>query len=106
MDWMYANCSATAQRGALDWWPEFYRSSKPVFERLYQSVENGNEARRTLEKCGQKNYREELELELKQLSQSEMWRAGRTVRSLRPENNVNNSAASALEADGVKAVSA
>jgi ketol-acid reductoisomerase len=86
MDWMYANCSTTAQRGALDWWPEFYKASKPVFEKLYESVENGTETRRTLDKCGQKNYREELAKELKVLNDSEMWRAGKTVRSLRPEN--------------------
>jgi len=86
MDWMYANCSTTAQRGALDWWPEFYKVSKPVFEKLYQSVESGYEARRTLEKCGKANYREELEAELKELRESEMWTAGRTVRQLRPEN--------------------
>lgn len=98
MDWMYANCSATAQRGALDWWPEFYRASKPVFERLYQSVENGSEARRTLDRCGMKNYRQELERELKQLSDSEMWRAGRTVRSLRPENTNENETAKSAEA--------
>lgn len=85
MDWMYANCSTTAQRGALDWWPKFYKASKPVFEELYQSVENGTEARRTLEKCGQANYHEELSKELKELSGSEMWQAGKTVRSLRPE---------------------
>lgn len=86
MDWMYANCSTTAQRGALDWWPEFYKTSKPVFERLYQSVESGQEAKRTLEKCGQQNYRQELNKELAVLRESEMWRAGQTVRSLRPEN--------------------
>jgi ketol-acid reductoisomerase len=82
----YANCSTTAQRGALDWWPKFYAASKPVFEELYQSVERGDEARRTLDKCGTKNYRQELEKELQTLRDSEMWRAGRTVRSLRPEN--------------------
>jgi ketol-acid reductoisomerase len=86
MDWMYANCSTTAQRGALDWWPEFYKASKPVFEKLYESVETGFEARRTLDKCGQKNYRQELEKELSELRNSEMWTAGRTVRQLRPEN--------------------
>ena len=86
MDWMYANCSTTAQRGALDWWPKFYSASKPVFEELYESVERGDEARRTLDKCGQVNYREELEKELKELAEMEMWRAGKTVRSLRPEN--------------------
>ena len=49
MDWMYANCSTTAQRGALDWYPEFYKATKPVFNRLYDAVANGDEARRTLD---------------------------------------------------------
>ena len=84
---MYANCSTTAQRGALDWHGKFYEATKPVFERLYSEVANGNEARRTLDKNSQKNYRAELEKELKELSDSEMWRAGVTVRSLRPENS-------------------
>jgi ketol-acid reductoisomerase len=86
MDWMYANCSTTAQRGALDWWPEFHKATKPVFQKLYESVETGKEAQRTLDKCGKPTYREELEKELKQLRESEMWSAGRTVRQLRPEN--------------------
>ena len=32
MDWMYSNCSATAQRGALDWRPKFRDAVLPVFE--------------------------------------------------------------------------
>ncbi len=86
MDWMYANCSTTAQRGALDWWPKFYKATKPVFEDLYASVESGAETKRTLDMCGRKDYRQVLEKELKSLRDSEIWRAGRTVRSLRPEN--------------------
>ena len=86
MDWMYANCSTTAQRGALDWMKPFHDATKPVFEKLYAEVANGNEARRTLDKNGQKNYRVELEKELAELRESEMWRAGTVVRSLRPEN--------------------
>ena len=121
MDWMYANCSTTAQRGALEcvprararararpwraqqpryprtplarplprarsWWGKFYDATKPVFERLYAEVANGNEARRTLEKNSQRDYRPELEKELEAMRNSEMWRAGVTVRSLRPEN--------------------
>lgn len=86
MDWMYANCSATAQRGALDWWPKFYASSKPVFEELYQSVVSGKETKRVLEANSKVDYREGLEKELEGLRNSEMWSAGRTVRSLRPEN--------------------
>ncbi|KAL2915621.1 Bifunctional acetohydroxyacid reductoisomerase [Polyrhizophydium stewartii] len=86
MDWMYAVCSTTARRGALDWAPEFHKATKPVFERLYESVANGTETRRTLEENARPDYRERLEAELKAMRESEMWRAGRTVRSLRPEN--------------------
>jgi len=49
MDWMYANCSTTAQRGALDWWPHFYKATKPVFNDLYDAVADGSECRRTLD---------------------------------------------------------
>ncbi|KAF9304789.1 Bifunctional acetohydroxyacid reductoisomerase [Mortierella antarctica] len=86
MDWMYANCSTTAQRGALDWWKKFHDVSKPVFEELYESVANGTETRRSLEKNSQPNYRSELEKELKEIADHEMWRAGKAVRQLRPEN--------------------
>jgi ketol-acid reductoisomerase len=87
MDWMYANCSTTAQRGALDWWPKFRDATKPVFEDLYNEVENGNEVRRSLDVNSQPDYKEKLEVELTEIAESEMWTAGRTVRSLRPENN-------------------
>jgi ketol-acid reductoisomerase len=86
MDWMYANCSTTAQRGALDWKDKFRDAVKPVFEDLYASVANGTEAKRSIDSNGRDDYREKLEVELKELSDSEMWQAGRTVRSLRPEN--------------------
>src|SRR2546422_6331352 len=85
MDWMYANCSTTAQRGALDWFQRFRDASKPVFEELYQKVENGTETRRVLESNSRPDYREQLEKELKEVADSEMWRAGAVVRSLRPE---------------------
>jgi ketol-acid reductoisomerase len=85
MDWMYANCSATAQRGALDWFKKFRDASKPVFEELYTKVANGDETRRVLEANGRKDYREQLEQELKEVADSEMWQAGVVVRSLRPE---------------------
>ena len=85
MDWMYANCSTTAQRGALDWFSKFRDASKPVFESLYQSVEAGEETRRVLEANSRPDYREQLEKELKAISESEMWKAGAWVRSLRPE---------------------
>ncbi|KXS12608.1 ketol-acid reductoisomerase [Gonapodya prolifera JEL478] len=85
MDWMYANCSTTAQRGALDWWRPFYDASLPVFQKLYHSVETGEETRRSLESNSRKDYKQQLEEELRQIRDSEMWRAGQTVRSLRPE---------------------
>ncbi|MCB9049852.1 MAG: ketol-acid reductoisomerase [Lewinellaceae bacterium] len=86
MDWMYANCSTTAQRGALDWWKKFRDAVAPVFEELYDSVAAGEEAQRSIDSNSQPDYREKLQAELKELRESEMWQAGRTVRSLRPEN--------------------
>ncbi len=85
MDWMYANCSTTAQRGALDWFQRFRDASKPVFEDLYQKVANGDETRRVLDVNSRKDYRAQLEKELKVVADSEMWQAGAVVRSLRPE---------------------
>jgi len=85
MDWMYANCSTTAQRGALDWFKRFRDATRPVFEELYQKVAGGEETRRVLEANSRKDYREQLEKELKAVADSEMWQAGQVVRSLRPE---------------------
>jgi ketol-acid reductoisomerase len=85
MDWMYANCSTTAQRGALDWFKRFRDVSKPVFEELYDKVAKGDETRRVLESNSRKDYRAQLEKELKAVAESEMWQAGQVVRSLRPE---------------------
>jgi ketol-acid reductoisomerase len=85
MDWMYANCSATAQRGALDWFKKFRDASKPVFEELYNKVASGAETKRVLEANSRKDYRQQLEKELKEVADSEMWQAGAVVRSLRPE---------------------
>ncbi|MCI0640425.1 MAG: ketol-acid reductoisomerase [Gemmataceae bacterium] len=85
MDWMYANCSTTAQRGALDWFGRFRDASKPVFEELYQKVASGEETRRVLDANSRKDYRAQLEKELKAVADSEMWTAGSVVRSLRPE---------------------
>lgn len=87
MDWMYANCSTTAQRGALDWMGPFHDATKPVFEKLYAEVKCGNEAQRSIDTNSKPNYREGLEAELKELRESEMWQAGAVVRKLRPENN-------------------
>ncbi len=86
MDWMYANCSTTAQRGALDWWKKFRDAVKPVFEDLYNSVATGNEAKLTITANEKEDYRVELEKELAELRESEMWQAGAAVRKLRPEN--------------------
>ena len=87
MDWMYANCSTTAQRGALDWWKKFRDATKPVFEQLYSEVASGNEAQLSIDSNSKPDYREKLEEELKELRESEMWVAGAAVRKLRPENN-------------------
>ncbi len=86
MDWMYANCSTTAQRGALDWWKKFRDAVAPVMADLYESVETGNEARITIEANEKDDYRAGLEKELDELRNSEMWQAGAAVRKLRPEN--------------------
>ena len=85
MDWMYANCSATAQRGALDWKPKFKAATLPVFKDLYKRVRSGEETRVVLEKTSGANYRDQLEVELKEIRDSEMWQAGAQVRSLRPD---------------------
>lgn len=87
MDWMYANCSTTAQRGALDWMTPFHDAIKPVVEKLYASVACGQEAQNSIDSNSKPDYREGLEKELKALRESEMWRAGAVVRNLRPENN-------------------
>ncbi len=85
MDWMYANCSTTAQRGALDWFKRFRDAARPVFEELYKKVAEGEETRRVLEANSRPDYRQQLEKELKAIADSEMWQAGTVVRSLRPE---------------------
>ena len=87
MDWMYANCSTTAQRGALDWWKRFRDATKPVFEELYREVAAGNEAQRSIDLNSKPYYREKLDEELRQMRESEMWQTGAVVRKLRPENN-------------------
>ena len=90
MDWMYANCSTTAQRGALDWFKRFRDAARPVFEELYRKVAAGDETRRVLEANSKRDYREQLEKELKAVADSEMWQAGAVVRSLRPERAVKS----------------
>jgi ketol-acid reductoisomerase len=87
MDWMYANCSTTAQRGALDWWKRFRDATLPVFTELYREVAKGNEAQRSIDSNSMPDYRSKLDAELKELRNSEMWQAGEVVRSLRPERS-------------------
>ncbi|MCO6430139.1 MAG: ketol-acid reductoisomerase [Deltaproteobacteria bacterium] len=84
MDWMYASCSTTAQRGALDWLPKFRDATRPVFEDLYASVKSGNEARITIEANSRPDYKERLEEELSVMRNKEIWQAGIQVRKLRP----------------------
>ncbi len=85
MDWMYANCSTTAQRGALDWFKRFRDANVPIFEELYDKVARGDETRRVLAANRAADYREGLTRELKEVEESEMWRIGKVVRELRPE---------------------
>ncbi|MBN1379319.1 MAG: ketol-acid reductoisomerase [Gammaproteobacteria bacterium] len=85
MDWMYTNCSFTAQRGALDWRPKFREAVLPVFKDLYNSVATGKETARVLSAGSSANYQEELTKELNELGNSELWRAGKATRSLRPK---------------------
>ncbi len=84
MDWMFRNCSATAQHGALKWRPIFQKVNLPVFERLYKSVKSGKETAEVIRDLGKPDYKEFLERKLAEIGDSEMWRAGRAVRALRP----------------------
>ncbi len=86
MDWMFGNCSTTAQRGALDWAPKFRDAVVPLFDTLYAAVTSGAETRRVLEVNSRPDYREKLQVELDKIHNSEMWQAGAAVRALRPEN--------------------
>jgi ketol-acid reductoisomerase len=85
MDWMDSNCSATAQRGALDWKPKFKKATLPVFKDLYDAVKSGKETKRVLSVCGKSNYKDLLAEELSEMHNSEMWLAGAAVRELRPK---------------------
>ena len=89
MDWMFSNCSATAQRGALDWAPKFRDAVLPVFEDLYNKVATGSETKRVIEANGAADYKVKLTAELNTIKNSEMWRAGAAVRSLRPDRRKN-----------------
>jgi len=85
MDWMYANCSATAQRGALDWKPKFKKAVLPVFNELYRRVASGVETARVIRTCGAPDYQKRLGEELAVMGNSEMWLAGKATRALRPQ---------------------
>jgi ketol-acid reductoisomerase len=85
MDWMYSNCSVTAQHGALTWRPIFHQTNLPVFEKLYESVKSGQETREVIQDCGGKDYQEYLAKKLGEIHDSEMWKAGAAVRALRPK---------------------
>jgi len=85
MDWMYSNCSTTAQRGALDWRHQFRKAVAPVFDRLYKSVASGKETEIVLKANSAPDYKKKLDKELAEMKNSEMWKAGMAVRSLRPE---------------------
>ena len=100
MDWMYANCSATAQRGALDWKPRFKKAVLPVFRELYKRVKSGKEAERVLSACGRKDYQAQLTRELDAMGNSEMWRAGEATRALRPKTSAGVRAKSAKGVQG------
>jgi len=89
MDWMFGNCSVTAQRGALDWKGKFREATLPVLNDLYDSVASGAEARRTIERGSTPNYRQELEAELKEVRDSELWQTGATVRELRSRSSAS-----------------
>lgn len=54
-----------------------------MFEALYKSVKDGDETRRSLEFNSRKTYRQDLQKELDEIDNQEIWRAGKTVRGLR-----------------------
>ena len=86
MDWMYSNCSTTAQRGALDWAPKFKNVLKPVINECYEKVVSGEEARISISSNSKSDYRAQLDKELEEINNQEMWLAGKQLRPLRPEN--------------------
>lgn len=85
-DFMISNCSSTAQCGALDWKDKFKKYTTPIFEKLYERVKDGTETKNVLLANSDPRYREKLDQKLKEMRESEMWETGKTVRSLRPEN--------------------
>lgn len=102
MDWMYANCSATAQRGALDWKPRFKKAVLPVFKELYKRVASGDETRRVIRSCGRITYKQQLLKELQTMGNSEMWQAGKATRNLRPRTRAEGIPSTAKGTGGRK----
>lgn len=100
MDWMYKNCSATAQHGALKWRPIFKKANLPVFKKLYQSVVTGKECKEVMRDCGSPDYKEKLDAQLNEMGKSEMWETGKVCRSLRPHEKAREGAASAVGTKG------
>ena len=100
MEWMYANCSSTAQRGALDWAPKFQKAVAPVFKQLYKSVADGTETKRVISSLGRPDYQERLHGELEKLASKEIWTVGRAVRALRPSEKAKKGAATAKGTKG------
>ena len=95
MDWMYTNCSATAQRGALDWKPKFKKAVMPVFSELYKRVAAGDETKRVFSSVGRSDYKQVLGKELSEMGNSEMWLTGKATRALRPKEPAKANLASA-----------
>lgn len=102
MDWMYRNCSATAQHGALKWRPIFKKALLPVFKDLYKSVTNRTECKEVIRDCGRKNYKESLEKKLTAMRDSECWKAAEMVRALRPHEPEHEGAKTAAGVGGRK----
>ena len=102
MDWMYSNCSQTAQHGALKWRPLFRKATEPVFKKLYKSTKSMQEAREVIRDTGRKDYKEFMAKKLQDMHDSEMWKAGEAVRALRPHEPVKKGAATAAGVKGRK----
>jgi len=83
MDYMFSNCSTTAQRGALDWSKRFEALNKPLIEEIYKSVITGKEAERTIDSNSSPDYREKLNKELDEVNNMEIWKVGKEIRKLR-----------------------
>jgi len=102
MDWMYSNCSQTAQHGALKWRPIFRKVNEPIFKRLYASTKKMQEAREVIRDTGRPDYKEFMAKKLQDMHDSEMWKAGEAVRALRPREKAKANAATAAGIQGRK----